>query len=756
MQPSVWLEYRPIRIGWVVRNGDLKEFQMAARLSTCLWGGRFNPMIPTHNLDFARKLVRNFRVDLLIPMQETAHTKVVTDEFPHLIPGIHGTTVFFADESSNCLFADISHPTRKLYEEAIRGITEPSVRIVRPIWESDDPFASVFLATFGDYPDAAETGTDYLQMLHQWLGAKEKKLGTEDQVDPNLSTHWFPLTLSAFGVHLDGHQRSHRPGLFLGNRTDFHDLVHFWNLRAANIFVQFYDPNSPTRLRPFIDAFLTQLKENEPDKKPILDIYTRHEGIKLDLPLDDFNTFWIGSGLPSRVPTASFTDFHLDVVPAYSESARGKSISFPLPQKPFYTDEIGVWQQRFIVTVTVSEYGEAPDGLTFNTPCLPALNEFYGRNFHSDYSAARSQKDQMGRGAVVIITSVTSQQQTVSAFRVHDFLQQLFDLMDIRIKPSEPGLVCSRLMAQLGGVQGCRVLKVRGARDLIRQYKPEQSFTRSAALQTIGNIDPATNKPRFSEFENLYIEQRDTPKLQPSNVLDYLTSKGVFRVGLTLKCPNCALKNWAHIDDVRTVYRCEYCGYDFDITPQLKDRDWRYRRSGLFGRGDEQHGSIPVALTIQQLDTALHDRATMYSTALTFQSERTPIEKCEVDFIMLVTGREGLLEAPIQVLFGECKTSGSIDENDVRKLGKLADAVPQEIGDAFIMFANTNTFNAKEVELAKLLNSKGRHRVILWSREELEPYFVYERSKDKLDERYYTHSLSDMADATSKLFFENL
>jgi hypothetical protein len=65
----------------------------------------------------------------------------------------------------------------------------------------------------------------------------------------------------------------------------------------------------------------------------------------------------------------------------------------------------------------------------------------------------------------------------------------------------------------------------------------------------------------------------------------------------------------------------------------------------------------------------------------------------------------------------------------VRKLGGLADNVPRDLADAFIMFAKTDALTDDEIALAQTLNDQYRKRVIIWSREELEPYHVYERSR---------------------------
>jgi hypothetical protein len=287
---------------------------------------------------------------------------------------------------------------------------------------------------------------------------------------------------------------------------------------------------------------------------------------------------------------------------------------------------------------------------------------------------------------------------------------------------------------------------------LLRAYGPDQSFTQGAAEKIIGDFDESTGRMRFSAFENLYIQRRERGKLTPGEVFQYMIGRGIFRVGLDFKCVNCELTSWIPIDDIRTVSTCIYCGHQFDVTSQLKDRDWRYRRSGLFGRNDDQLGSIPVTLALQQLETSLQDSLLMCTTALEFESALPNIETCESDFLAVVAGAAGLDETPVQLLFGEAKTGKEFDGDDVRKLGNLADAV-QPRGSAFIMFAKTEAFTENEIRLARTLNSDHHWRVILWSRDELEPYDVYERSGEKLGQRKYAGTLTDMARITHQLWF---
>jgi hypothetical protein len=227
----------------------------------------------------------------------------------------------------------------------------------------------------------------------------------------------------------------------------------------------------------------------------------------------------------------------------------------------------------------------------------------------------------------------------------------------------------------------------------------------------------------------------------------------VFRVGLGLMCPNCQLPSWLHLDEVKTVSSCPYCDYSYDITPQLRDRDWRYKRSGIFGRDDDQLGGVPVALTLQQLSNSLHDGVLMYSTAMCFQPNGAAIEPCESDFVAIVRGRHGISESPVQIVFGETKTEGPIDAQDIRKLGKLADAVPRELAESYILPSKTGKFSSEEIARAKTLNTEHRRRVILWSGDELEPYYLYERSREKLGDNWHAVSLSDMVRITRQLYF---
>ncbi|NWG76128.1 MAG: hypothetical protein HXY24_16270 [Rubrivivax sp.] len=172
----------------------------------------------------------------------------------------------------------------------------------------------------------------------------------------------------------------------------------------------------------------------------------------------------------------------------------------------------------------------------------------------------------------------------------------------------------------------------------------------------------------------------------------------------------------------------------------------------MFGKDDHQGGGIPVALTLQQLHTALHSHVLAYTTGTELEPAGADMQKCETDFVLLA---ESLPERTLQVAIGECKGAGQIMEDDVRNLALVADALASG-GDceAFIVFAKTSAFTAEEVERCKAAQGKYERRVILLSDRELEPYFMYERADKEFEIQGSAVSLEDMVQATRNIYFD--
>lgn len=753
MSPSIWLNYRPVKIGWVIGEQNPELLVHAAQLSICIWGGKFNPIIPAYDPDLAENLIRVFRVDMLHPLDESDATmELVKKHADYLIRGAIDKEIFHVNSEKFCRYADIYHPARKLLQEKPEA---PSLAQIG--WSENDPLKHLFSLTFGSYPSPDKTGNDY-SAIYGGLSPENQVIVDNEPISKWILDFITPVNFSSFYLTRYGGSNSWlTPGIMIGDIANSDDLLKFWNFRAAGAPLLFYDPAHHDRLKPLIEFQALKVREHsrDPEKPFYVWSHKKDESIK-SLDLEGVQIFRCGidhtwNGLNMKPVHIYLNEDHHDVVSNYSEHNRTRTATFSLPEKPFYKEIPHAHMQNFIVSVR-SFSSELSDEYTFNTPFIPKLNEFYGRNFYGSYDNARSERDYMDEHTLGIIANITSQRESIHAIDVQKFWKELFSLVGLEYERNEPGHRCANLIRQLGGLQGCRVLKIPGLRKLIHKYSQDQSFTQ-AAQQIILDRNEETGASSFTTHEDLYIEYRPHGgKLKPQQVFTYMVKHGLFRVGLDIKCTECFLSSWIHLDEVKTFCKCDYCGNEFNITPFLRDRDWRYRRSGVLGLPKDKLDSIAVALTLQQLDTCFRD-GIMYSTSANLVSKNPNVEDCEADFLLMLKCREHNGETPVQFLIGECKSEGGvIEEEDVRKLGKLAAELEENIGQAYIMFSKTGQFSEDEINIIKTLNSEHKLRAIIWSPDELEPYHVYERADEGSIPHKYAFSLSHLARNTKSLF----
>ena len=436
------------------------------------------------------------------------------------------------------------------------------------------------------------------------------------------------------------------------------------------------------------------------------------------------------------------------VLATVGDSAGKTSLSFSLPEKPCLNDGRRL-KQHLVISISSGVGLYENEAETIATPFIAELNEFYGRNYYFEWNKARVEPESIG-----IIIDTWRDDLTLSALKVTSLVAKIFEISGIHAQTSRPGLIAIRLIQQLAGLQGCRVFKISGVRGLIEKYKPDQSFTKSGAIQIIREVDPGTGIPKFSAYEDLFIESRPWKrKLKPDDALTYLVRHKVLRVGLKLHCPHCLLDFWLSLDDVKTKSECEYCGEEFDITPQLRDRDWHYRRSGLFGKENHQEGAIPVVLTLQLLQTVFSPYEMLYTTAMELEPASAPMQKCETDFVILTHKN---IDHEVEIAIGECKNRDEITEDDVLKLKSVAESLEQKGIRVFVIFSKLSEFSHEELQRCIKVNGKYRRRLILFTSRELEPYHLYERTEKECAIDRYAVSFEQMANVTQQAFFKGV
>lgn len=749
--------YRPLRLGWAIRRGDFDSLRKVFRLSQTLWGGRFNPIIVVDEGDEAKHLVELFRVDVVWPFGDAGEVTAFPDRFPHLINPFFGKSLIFGDSVGNgrAKLLDIHNTLASMNShDEISAIRERGFKVYS--WEAQDPLADLFLIQLGAYPDPAEIGIDYKDILNRALQPAAVGLPPAGSLPLDIvkcpSISYLPR--HKMRRHYTTPAGWDYPGFYVGDVTDFDDLTSFWNLRAADIPLWFVDRNHRDRfsnLIPAVESVAQQLLARAPEHRNRVCVWARSNDPQAALQhfdgrlhsfcrIDDYS--WHGGAV--SVPMMYFGE--AQVLGTISYSSSQPRVSFPLANKPFSGDH-WFYTQHLMASVSFGAGLFGDDQFTLSPPYVPELNEFLSRTMHFDYRKLRVEPERIG-----VIIDAMDTDASISALSVHELFERVFDLAGFFVKPSNGGLIARQLITRLGGLQGARVFKIPGVRRLLRTHGPNASFTKRSALQLIGQKDPENPHARFEDHEHLFIERRpiNDPLTAPA-VFSYLVDKGLFRIGADLTCPGCRLLSWVALDNLQQRIVCALCGSEFDATRQLIDERWAYRRSGVLGLEKNNQGAVPVVLTLQQLDASVGMRPRLYSPSL----ELTPKDATpplEVDFVWMICGdrRKSV------VILGECKDrlDDSIDETDIQNLRRIADAIPGSRFETFVLLAKLAPFTEREIALARTLNGDYSLRVIMLTDRELEPYHLLERTKkEHVDIDEYAASAEELAFVTAQIYF---
>ena len=236
------------------------------RLTYTLWGGRYNPIIPVNNREMANQLVDVFRVDALYPAADDPQLHEFIKAFPYLPwPQFYKELFIQGMRGKLATFLDVYHPVRRIFEEHIEEKAEPLVNATLFEWDPTDPLCDVLLAHFGSYPSKEEIGKDYANFVERNLRGRRIQLRPVDPIPGDSHIYLTPSAISAYGLQWDRAPVSDGSGVYVGRANEFADVLNFWNLRAANTEIIFYDPTHEVRVRSLKDSYLDLLHKRPED-----------------------------------------------------------------------------------------------------------------------------------------------------------------------------------------------------------------------------------------------------------------------------------------------------------------------------------------------------------------------------------------------------------------------------------------------------------------------------------------------------------
>jgi hypothetical protein len=693
------VKLRPVRIGFLLPPDNLATVRRVARLCSCLWGGRYNPMIPffenalprwdepyhrVQGLDVARGYVDFFEPDVLVEASEGMAKKLGwdSDKSPFGLPRVVPLDKFYAvNYRGRVEFAagiDILNVIQHLYNEEYKYQRRRKVpfALIEPI--DDDAFFDVLP---GHYPDDADLR--YIADAYREVFEPQELLPNADTSLKVIKEKFAgPLWVSRHGLEESPGRGPSDETIFIFDSTDAGDVLDYWNYRLVERRVL---PISVKWLAEHV-AFLRDIIE------------TVHRPI----PGNPFGTmFHTNLHFGRSITHNSVMDFaqqHFANLPARSFFLGRDHMIWPA------TKSGDRWRHsRILVKAESVPFDEQINGYAKTPAPAPDFHNAartYTRSHwinvavptpsQSDEESAivypsnlwKPEYPRLGTGRNLIITRegwIIPQEHSIGYSLLRpvggrEALMGWFKANGIEVSPSEQGQVAAQIIAGAGSLLACGMFADRDTLSLLNGMAESHAEPRRDG-KPVSAINP--DRARSVEYIRQHFDQRSKRSFGYWNTLDYFLERSVFRAGLRVQCPTCAHYNWLDLDAVSYTPTCSRCLKQFKF-PQapadIRRVQWFYRVIGPFAAPDYARGGYAVALTLRCIAERPETEMT-WSTGLVLQ---TP--NCEIDFAAWY--RPGSIldeekDEPI-LLVGEAKSFGknSIDDDAVANLRQVAERFP--------------------------------------------------------------------------------
>jgi hypothetical protein len=706
---SITTRVRPIRVGFLVDPTNAADVYRAISLSTSLWGGTYNPIIPAY-----RRMPRNWEP------HRYKHQPVPADIISGYLEGFDPDLVV---RVGRCATRSFEIGNRDLVDEkdllgdeskrssSIHGIS--LIDVMLGFWEkelkfkrNDDLHIAIpemprsyrtFLASvFGALPDEVLKEVDrHFSEIPSVTRVKPTLATLVEEWKPN---RMFPRQLSAWGLE---YRPMRNPTLFVCDATSSLDVIDYWNLRAAGYYVlpapvqlaetealkkisrEFVDEHYyPNRLNPKIMEHATVQRSRSLPEQTVKDFC---ESLGIEEPAEK-NQFkyslqwwyprlwdtWARDNTPEGISFAY----------AYEEEKRigeqEERLELRSLNPKFAIDDDFSSVPRFANEFRFRFYGAKEPMAEVIPEGSRELSTAIGRIGYREWRFSRT--------GPVFLSRRESDLIFLDIPRAEAVMKAWLKERGWKVTLSGPGRIASQLIKQLDGSLGISLLAHRGVIKLLEELEKEAGMTWPAVVGKLKKV--------ISD---------DDLHFTGGRYLELLIKANALRLGARVQCPICTRHNWFELKSLEYTLVCKFCLSDFK--PPLespKDIEWAYRAHGPFGSSIAQ-GSFTVLLTLQFLAGMHHDRAVTPLFSYTATKDEAQLE---ADLTCLYKGNPWR-DSTTYVVHAECKSFNRFEKRDVNRMRQLAAAFP----GAILVFATLNdSLDAREVDIITPLAMSERRK----------------------------------------------
>ncbi len=701
MRLSGSVSLRPVRLGFLVPPADLALVRRVAQLSACLWGGRYNPIIPffedahtrwiapyhgAQGLDVARGYVDFFEPDVLVEasagMAEQLGWHNGENEF-HLPRVVSLQQFYEVDDRGRVEFAagiDVTNVMQHLYDREYKYQRRHKILFAAVESDSDCAFFDLF---FGTYPD--DTALKYIADAYREI--------FEPEILPYNATTWHriineniagPSWISRHNLEEDLGRGGSDFTVFIFDPANANDAIDYWNYRLWKRQVL------PVNVHWLVDhaAFLRDQisKHHRPiPGNPFGTMFWSH--IDFARSISDEEAKQILKNHFDGLPKNSFAwgrDQEIWALTKSRDRWRQSRILIKAKSKSFDT-EITESKNAKIPTLApefhnaTGTYAKA-HWMNVVSPSSTRLDDGPAIVYPSNLWHPKPPGTTISRELTVTREGWTLPRRQDIGYTLlrpssgRDAVTEWFADNGIEAHPSEEGQVAAQVIAAAGSLLGCGMFADADTLSLLNKMA-ESHAERSRGGRPVKATGP--DRAKHLDLIRQHFQRREKQGFGYWTRLDYFLKRSVFRAGLRVQCPTCAHHNWFDLGAMGYVLTCTRClkQFNFSQTPSdLARAQWFYRVIGPFAAPNYAHGGYAVALTLRCLSENRENELT-WSTGLNLNELNR-----EIDFVAWYRRSStlgGEREEPF-FLFGEAKSFGKnvFDEDVVTGLRDVAERFP--------------------------------------------------------------------------------
>ncbi len=727
---------RPTRIGFLVSPFDHASIRRVMRYCTCLWGGRFNPIIPVSpelpaawkrdrrprpsGLQLAQRYIRFFEPDVFVDATKGFSTQLGygDDKVDMLHPRVVPISDFVSKEELariEFLFGlNVFDIFRHLYIKEFQFARRNHSKFA--LLEEKGTHSSFFDAVCGQFPvddelDYIKTGyVDTFAPLSMECTCESYSRLLADKIST-------PLRVTSYGLELET-EGWQEPLAFVFDPDEGCDLIDFWNLRMTRqelvaVNVHWFQDMAET-LRDFVRINYRPLPGNsngvmiQPTIEFASSIKEEHARELIDKHLSGLEKgslsvkFWYTPlwdvrtddriARPTRAKlTADTKDVEL-LIQGEPRSAWIETLA------PKFAEHFGQ-EARWINVLTISNFNSDSDLAL----CFPPKRRL------SDFPRLPSLRNVLvSREGIVLFQKYTKWRELIEWSTGRDAIIGWLESQDVTARPSDAGRTAEQLIRAPGGLRGVELF---ADETIIR--KLDEMAARRQVRDTEDGVETREYPDRtapVAEWKALLQRRANRDDIARHFGLTDFTDRNILRLGLEVRCSVCQKDNWYAIDELGLSLVCARCLGTFNF-PQgdlnFRATPWYYRVVGPFSVPDYAAGGYATALALQLLAHGLgtQDAQITYATGLDLVVAGT---KMEVDFVLWhQKGRLMGENHEPATLFGEAKSYAkeAFTEGELSKLRALATHFP---GSFLVLACLKKGISSREKRLITRLAEWGR------------------------------------------------